>query len=424
MRFFDYLRSVRHTLSANRLRAALTLLGTVIGSASIVLLAGVLRSGEDMLINSAQQATESDLITVRPNEVGLKASRIKYLNNLSRFDEPVITGNELLPGVQVASESQRELTAEPITDGPKMPDVQKDFRVRFVSASDDTVDFYKLKVERGRGLSREDLLLMSRVCVVGSDVWTKLFGDKTPLSDQRLRIDGHQWQVVGVLKSKPLMGGGGGGNETWMWNRKVLVPQTTFDTMFQPDHSVNRLYVRLSKAKDLAKKLKLAEWVVSEILLRRHGIPNFKIDAQNSSEGQENLILNVIKGLLLSTALLSLFVGGINIMNIMLVTVTERTREIGVRRAIGAPPRSIWIQFLLEAAFIAGVGGVVGVLSGIGLTWLIAHALSSDGSFAFRIETWSVVLGLVLSVTTGIVFGLFPAVRASKLDPVEALRFE
>ena len=423
MRFGDYLRSVRHTLTSNPLRAALTLLGTVIGSASIVLLAGLLRSGEEMLVFSAQNASESDLISVRALPIAFGGGQMKVQHELSRRDQQLVEGSALFPGVRASTESQRELVANAVTDGVKLADVEKDYGIRFVSASSQTVFLYRLVVEKGRGLSSDDLIDRARVCVVGSEVWRKLFGEKTPLGTQRLRIDGHLWSVVGVLKSKPLLGGGGDG--TWMWNRKVLIPETTFDTMFRPDHSVNRMFVRLQGSSELKSKMKVAEGLLRAVLLRTHGAENFRVESENSSEGQENLILSIIKGLLMSTALLSLFVGGINIMNIMLVTVTERTREIGVRRALGAPPRSIWIQFLLEATFIAGVGGLVGVASGIGLTWVAARAIGgSDGNFAFHVETWSVVLGITLSMVTGIVFGLFPAVRASKLDPVEALRFE
>jgi putative ABC transport system permease protein len=260
--------------------------------------------------------------------------------------------------------------------------------------------------------------------VVGWEVWHRLFGDNTPVAGQRLRFERHQCVVVGVLKSKPIMGGGG--DETWMWNRKILLPETTFDAMITPDHGVSTIYVRLGTSPSLTKKMKLVEELLGQLLLRTHGAPNFKVKAQNDSEGQQQLILGIIKGLLLSTALLSLLVGGINIMNIMLVTVTERTREIGVRRALGATPRAISLQFLLEATFIGGVGGLIGVAGGIGLTWLIAFALahSTGGTFVFHVETWAVTLGLSLSMSTGAAFGLFPAVKASRLDPVEALRFE
>lgn len=422
MRTVDYVRSVRHTLQSNRLRAALTLLGTVIGAASIVLLAGLLRSGEEMLVASSQRASESDIIKVsteRPSMSGSDHQR----RELGWLDKELVEGSEVLGGASVAMSSSREFPAEPLNNHGGTQTDEKDFKVRLVSFAPGELSLYRLDVDKGRELSNDDMTEHLRVCVVGSEVWSRLFGEGTKLADQRLRIDGHQWVIVGILKSKAVFGGGGSG--TWMWNRKVLIPQSTYDAMFRPDRTVDVMFVRLKQSPGLSKKIVFAQQLLKQMLGRTHNVANFHVENENSSEGQEQLILSIIKGLLLSTALLSLFVGGINIMNIMLVTVTERTREIGVRRAIGATPRQVWTQFLLEAIFIAGVGGIIGVLSGIGLTWLVAHALSSGGgSFAFHIETWSVGLGLGLSVVTGVVFGLFPAIRASRMDPVEALRFE
>ncbi|MEO6950626.1 MAG: ABC transporter permease [Polyangia bacterium] len=422
MRTLDYVRSVRHTLQSNRLRAALTLLGTIIGAASIVLLAGLLRSGEDMLVSSSQRASESDLIKVTTEQSTLNSSDHQR-RELGWLDKELVEGSEVLGGARVAMSSSKEFSAEPLNNEGGMPTDEKDFKVRMVSFAPGELGLYRLKIDSGRELSSDDMAEHLRVCVVGSEVWRRLFGEGTKLVDQRLRIDGHQWVIVGIMKSKPMLGGGGEG--TWMWNRKVLIPQSTYDSMFRPDRTVDVMYVRLKQSPGLSKKLAIAQQLLKQMLERTHNVSNFHIENQNSSEGQEQLILSIIKGLLLSTALLSLFVGGINIMNIMLVTVTERTREIGVRRAIGATPRQVWTQFLLEAVFIAGVGGIMGVAGGVGLTWLVAHALSSgDGTFAFHVETWSVALGLGLSVVTGVVFGLFPAIRASRMNPVEALRFE
>jgi putative ABC transport system permease protein len=421
MRFFDYLMSVRHTLSSNRLRAALTLLGTVIGAGSIVLLAGMLRSGEEMLITSSQGAAESDLIRISRDSTA-DGEDAKELRELARPDQELIDGSALFSGVTTAAESKQMTIAEPLGQGQRDPDAPKDFRVTLVSAGLQTVSLYRLGVLRGRGLTEQDLVSHSRVCVVGYSVWQKLFGLDTPLLNQRLRIDGHECAIVGVLKSKPAAFGEDG---PWMWNRKVLMPETTYDSIERPAHAVDTIFVRLSAVSSLAHRMPAVEALLRSSLLRTHGTKNFRVKSQNSSEGQEQLILAIIKGLLFTTALLSLFVGGINIMNIMLVTVTERTREIGVRRALGAPPRSIWTQFLIEAVFIAGIGGVIGVLSGIALTWLGVKMITASGAtFAFHIETWSVALGLLLSMGTGVVFGLLPAVRASRLDPVEALRFE
>jgi putative ABC transport system permease protein len=170
----------------------------------------------------------------------------------------------------------------------------------------------------------------------------------------------------------------------------------------------------------------LARQMIDAAIKRRHyGVENFRVDRESKDEEQFNVIVSVIKILLLGTGLLSLFVGGINIMNIMLVTVTERTREIGVRRAIGADPTSILMQFLLESAFIALTGGIIGVLGGLGLAWSAAFVLTKVlGAWKLHVALWSIVLGLGLSVATGVAFGIFPAWRAARLDPVEALRYE
>ena len=165
--------------------------------------------------------------------------------------------------------------------------------------------------------------------------------------------------------------------------------------------------------------------IIDATLLRRHhGVENFKIEDKDS-HAQELLVLDIIKMLLLSTGVVALIVGGINIMNIMLVTVTERTREIGVRRAVGASPRAILLQFLCEAAAVSLLGGVLGVLSGVALSCLAGALLAQlVGRWAFHVEVWSIVLGLGLSVTIGVVFGFYPAWRAARLDPIEALRAE
>ena len=158
------------------------------------------------------------------------------------------------------------------------------------------------------------------------------------------------------------------------------------------------------------------------VLRRHHQIRNFKLE-DRQGQAQEQLILNAIHALLLFTGLLSLLVGGINVMNIMLVTVTERTVEIGLRRAVGATTRAIAAQFLLESGTLALVGGIAGCTMGLLASALCSWALAQAfGTFPFRIIPWSLVIALGLSFFTGVVFGLFPAWRATRLDPVLALR--
>jgi putative ABC transport system permease protein len=278
-------------------------------------------------------------------------------------------------------------------------------------------------VDTGRFINDEDVRERRRVCVVGQDVWEDLLEKAPSIDGVEIELEGHLWQVVGVLKHKPVLGGNLG---TWMWNRRVMVPNTTFDSLYASGHQVGAIFVRAGAIGPLGERLAAMKNVVGGMLLRRHlGVKNFRIDGGEGERTQRNAIFMVIEVLLIGTGLLSLFVGGINIMNIMLVTVTERTREIGVRRAVGATPAAVMLQFLLEAAFIALIGGVIGVLGGAGLTWLITAGLRhAFGDWPLHVETWSVVLGLGLAAVTGVAFGLFPAWRAARLDPVEALRYE
>ncbi|HZS35398.1 MAG TPA: ABC transporter permease, partial [Polyangia bacterium] len=399
MRIGDQLRSVRHTFESNKARAALTLLGIMIGAGSIVLLAGLLRGGEEALVRTSQRANEADLIQVRRDEPPQKQLG-RTRRDLSEQDAANLADTPLLDGAPVASEMSRE---------SKILRTGHNKRVRLVGAAPIARSLYKLELEKGRFLTDDDLAERRRVCVVGQEIWQQTLESRESLDGVEVSIEGQMWSVVGVLKNKPLLGGGGDG--TWMWNRKVLVPHTTFDAMFSPSHDASRVFVRAGATGALADRVRALEGVVRGTLLRRHlGVENFKIEGEDSEANQMRLIIMVIKMLLLGTGLLSLFVGGINIMNIMLVTVTERTREIGVRRAVGATPGAIMMQFLLEASFIAMTGGVIGVLGGMFLSWLttlvLGHAL---GEWKLHIETWSIALGLALSLATGIVFGLFPA---------------
>jgi putative ABC transport system permease protein len=154
-------------------------------------------------------------------------------------------------------------------------------------------------------------------------------------------------------------------------------------------------------------------------------VKNFEIESDARGEDQEELILKIIEVLLFGTGVIALFVGGINIMNIMLVTVTERTKEIGIRRAVGATPAEIARQFVLEAAVLAGAGGILGVVGGIAMTGalslILTHVLAP---WRFVVEPWAIALALGMATSTGIAFGLFPALRAARLDPVAALRSE
>ncbi|WP_437681753.1 ABC transporter permease [Sorangium sp. So ce131] len=420
MRLGDLLRSARF-VAEGRARALLTLLGIVIGTGSIVLLASLLRGGEAALVRASQDVVDADLIEVRRAEVNVK-DRKRTRRELSREDARALAASPVLAGG--LSESARRTEAH--AGGRKA-------RIRLVSSAPAALSLYGLEVSLGRFLAEADLSERRRVCVVGHDVWKELFGGRAALhaaapspgggpaeaGAPHVIVDGHAWTVIGVLADHPTLLST---DSTYVWNRKVLVPETTYDAIFSPSHEVDRVYVRRSSA--VRTPIETLKTMIERTLLRRHlGVGNFELEDEEAA--QEELILGVIKLLVLSTGLIALVVGGINIMNIMLVTVTERTREIGIRRAIGASPRAILAQFLVQAAAVSLLGGALGVLAGLGLAWIVAALLTEFvGRWAFHVELWSIALGLGLSAVIGVVFGFYPAWRAARINPIEALRAE
>lgn len=407
----DLAVTLRRSLAGNRARLVLTLLGVIIGSASIVMLAGLLKGGEEALVKLNQGVHGSDLIRVGREEPPDK-DLSRPTRELSRFDEAALASSRALSGSEVVSESSREVQG--VWAGRQK-------RLRLTGVSERAPPLFRLAAGRGRLLTSEDVAERRRVCVLGFEVWEELFEREEDLSKLRLSADGATWVVVGVLAHKPTLEKGDG---TWMWDRRVMVPQTSFDAAYDPSHRVKSIIVRSPGASRAG--LTALGSLVEGTLLRRHlGVKNFKLQGQQEGRGEEEMILFIVKALLLCTGLLSLVVGGINIMNIMLVSVSERTREIGLRRAVGATPGAILGQFLAEACTLSGVGGALGVGGGIAVSWLLALALSQAfGGWQFHVEGWSVLLALGLALLTGIGFGLMPAWRASRLLPVDALRAE
>ncbi len=404
------------TLRRNKGRSLLTLLGMIIGAGSLVLLAGLLAGGEEALRATSQGITDADVVRV-DQAAAAQAQRQRTARKLDTADMAALAESPALHLAAAEGILQfYEKTAR--YQGQKQ-------KLMLFGASERSLDLYHLRILHGRFLDATDLRERRRVCVIGYELWKDLLQQTTDLSAVSITIEKVRYQVVGVLAHKPVLGGGGLRGMTW--DGRAIVPLTTLQAVATGSRRLDRLFLRtFSPGKTLLSILDPVRRMTQALLLRRHyGVENFKVDRNLESKQQEEMIFLVINVLMLCTAGLSLVAGGINIMNIMLVTVTERTREIGIRRALGATRGNILNQFLLESVLIAGIGGILGILGGISLLFLISKVLTAYLSpWLPHYELWAIVLALTSTTLCGLGFGLYPAWRAASLNPVIALRYE
>jgi putative ABC transport system permease protein len=396
----ETVRTAVRSLASNRMRTALTALGMIIGVAAVIAVLAV-GEGAQASVEGRIRALGTNLLYVRPGSGGGRV-RSGSVETLTRADARAL---EAVAGVAaVAPEATASAQIE-------HRDKNQNATVQGVTA--DYLRVRSLDVERGLGFSELDDRQRNRVAILGATVASELFGDAQPLG-QRITIRGIAFRVIGVLGAK-------GDTGFLSPDDMVLVPLGTHaGVLFGNDH-LSSISVQIEDEDDAAPIVASIE----ELLRLRHRLrPDQESDFDVRSQTEMLAMFGAITGtftvLLGGVAAVSLLVGGIGIMNIMLVSVRERTREIGVRMAVGARRRDILLQFLVESIVVALIGGLAGIAFG----YLVAFGIARLGGWDTIVPMYSVVLSVAVSIAIGLVFGVGPARRAARLDPVEALRHD
>src|SRR5262252_7341641 len=405
----ENLRQAMDTLRTHKLRSALTVFGVVLG-VSVIMLVAALLTGFDHKIQE------------NINQFGADTAFITKWDQGRHGGPPPLEERQRKPltledgvAIQESCPAVKRVTTFLQTDW------EHTHTVRTRAGSVSAIDFRGVQPNfgevyanaatlQGRFISEGDDLHKEKVVMLGENVAPVLFPEGHPIGKQVL-IDGADFQVVGVVE-KP-KGGFGMGDE----DRRVLIPLSTFKKIYPTADEVNM------RAQAYPGKLNEAVDQMRELLERRRGVPyggkdNFSINTAEQEVSEFHSIMMMVYLSMVVLSAIGLLIGGVGVMNIMLVSVTERTREIGVRKALGARRKDITWQFLLEAMTLTAAGGLIALILVNALVLLIRIVLAWPGV----VPVWAAVTGIAVSVSVGLIFGVWPAVKAAKLDPVEALR--
>lgn len=408
MTIADLINETYLALFSNKARSGLTILGIVIGIGSVIAMISI-GQGATGTIQSNIESLGSNLIMIRPGaqqSFGYGASGGRGSARTLTLEDAQAIQNDLPDLVNdIAPEltNRYQVTAKGTNTNTEILGTTASYlNVRNVS------------IDQGLFISGQDIKSLSKVTVLGPTTRDDLFGQDADAIGKTIRIKGIEFKVIGITTAK---GSTGFGSQDDM----IYIPITTAQRFLAGSDYVSTIDVQ---AVDQQSMTVLQDEITS-LLLQRHNISDptladFNIMNQADIVASASSITQTLTILLGAIAGISLVVGGIGIMNMMLTTVTERTREIGLRKAIGAKKKDITLQFLSEAVMLTIIGGTVGLIVG----WLIALLISNLGIAATKVSTLSVVLAFSVSAVIGIVFGYYPAKRAAKLNPIEALRYE
>lgn len=396
MKFSELLSLALQSLRSNKLRSGLTTLGIIIGVFAVILLISI-GSGLQKYITDQISGLGSNLIFVIPGRVGgARTAGGQQTNKLT---------------IQDAKQMQLRLK-----DFAKVgPIIQKSTTVKFENRENKATsvlgttanypDIVKTEIAKGSFFTLSQERSGSRVALIGNTVAENLFQNKNPIG-KKISVSGNRYSVIGVTKKR-------GSTFGIDQDNVVIIPINSAQKQFGVTN-VNTIYLSAIKPSYVG----LVKTRATQILMKRLTDDDFTIQTQEQTLSTIQSITGVLTVALGGIAAISLIVGGIGVMNIMLVSVTERTKEIGLRKALGARPTDILKQFLLEAVILSISGGTIGILLGLVSSFVLSQFFASD------VQLWSVLLAFGFSVGVGVIFGIAPAIKASRLSPIEALRYE
>ena len=399
MKTVRIIRMAFTSLKINRMRTFLSTLGVIIGVASLILITSV-GYGAQYSILSSIQSLGSNVVIVTP---GKKTNLLKTAMSGTSVTLKPLTYEDVkylkkkLPNVPISPESFIGVNVK-----------YGNLTISTTVAGTNADAFFVLnyKIDRGRRLTDADVDGYRNVCILGATTKKNLFGDVDPIG-KYIKINNIKYLVVGTLKSVGSVG-------TTNFDDIIVVPITTF----QAHTGIKGIDIISAKAEnDMPMDVLGAR--IKALLLARHGTENFSLSSEQQYIDLAKKTTDTLNLMLAIIGSIALIVGGIGIMNIMLASVAERTREIGIRKAVGAKNSDILLQFLTESTLISVGGGIIGIIIGIVLSLLIPESFMPT-----RITTTSIIVGFSVSVFIGIFFGVYPSRKASLLNPVEALRYE
>jgi len=404
----DLFQETYSALLSNKARSGLTVLGIVIGIGSVIAMVSV-GQGAQSSIESSIQSIGSNLLIVMPSfqrGVGTQVSAGRgSARTLKQEDADAIQKEiTLIKALAPELSSRYQITAKGTNTNTSVIGTVAAYLV-----------VRKVEIAEGSFISEQNVRSLSKVAVLGPTTRDDLFGENaTGVIGKTIRINKIDFKVIGVTKAK---GGSGFSNQDDM----IFIPLSTAQRFLAGSNYLSTIYMEIVDPKSMT----VAQEQITSLLLSLHSISNpeladFSIMNQADIVASASSITDTLTILLGSIAGISLIVGGIGIMNMMLTTVTERTREIGLRKAIGAKKKDISLQFLTESVMLTFIGGIVGILLG----WILSYAVTYFSSITTKVSLTSILLAVGVSAAIGIIFGYYPARRAAGLNPIEALRYE